>query len=133
MKKNDTDKTQIFDHEYSHYFGTVVENPTAAEWAEALCNYTDGEKFEVATRPLYGLTLVHLGDFGIKPGSKHLVHRPTAEEWREAVRNYLHEPRQVMRRWDGELSLFGYGYDAVKPGGTYTAEQAENTIEREAV
>jgi hypothetical protein len=137
--KNESGETQVFhgDHD-PHYFGALVENPTADEWAEAVRVYVgneDGEEFKVAIKSDGTLTLLHLGDFGVVLGSKYLVQDPTAEQWADAVNGYL-EPAmgstgaavRVARRWDENLSLFDCDFDVVKPGDRYTVGQAESEI-----
>ena len=125
--KNNTEETQVFhgDHD-PHYFGALVENPTAEEWAEAVrvyCGNEDGEPFVVAIKS-GALTPLHLGDFGVMLGSEYLVKGPTAEQWADAVSRYL-EPAmgstgaavRVARRWDDNLSLFDYNFDVVRRCG----------------
>jgi hypothetical protein len=143
--KNNTEETQVFEGDPDpHYRGTLIENPTAEEWAEAVrvyCGNEDGKRLWVAIKS-GTLTLLHLGDFGVELGSKYLVTDPTAEQWGDAVSRYL-DPAMgsacvmVARRWDGNLSLFGcQDHDIVKPGECYTVGQAQSEIEegmREAV
>jgi hypothetical protein len=145
--KNNTEETQVFEGDPDpHYRGTLIENPTAEEWAEAVrvyCGNEDGKRLWVAIKS-GTLTLLHLGDFGVELGGKYLVTDPTAEQWGDAVSRYL-DPAMgstgacvmVARRWDGNLSLFGCeDHDIVKPGECYTVGQAQSEIEegmREAV
>jgi hypothetical protein len=80
--KNDTEETQVFHGAPEpRYYGTVVENPTAEEWAEAVHNYYgDPDALRVARRWDDELSLFTSEKFDVvKPGEAYTAEQAESE------------------------------------------------------